>query len=114
MSCFRCCSSLRSVDFDGESKFREICDKAFFGSGLEIFSVPESVESLGLKSFSQCDSPCDVLIGESSRLGIIRKKAFFGSGLTSMIIPASTAIIGRQDLGTVDILCQSHFQVMVV
>ena len=59
---------LRSVTFGASSRLERIHDYAFYRTGIESLSIPDSVCKLGDHCFASCKSLRSVTFGASSRL----------------------------------------------
>lgn len=88
---FRWCRSLKSLNFHSGLKF--IGDFCFSESGLEVFTVPKSVESLGQYSFSGCRNLREVNF-TGHRIEVINGYTFDGcEALASLTLPPGCTTI---------------------
>jgi hypothetical protein len=79
-----------SVCFESGKRLKEIGEAAFACcEGLEAFTVPSSVVTIGDRCFVSCKSMTKVRFEGLPRLKRIGERAFSDSGLTSITIPAS-------------------------
>jgi hypothetical protein len=79
-------SSLKTVNFIGESKLEIIDIFAFYLSKLNSINIPDSVISIGYSSFST-ESLTNVTINNTSNLETIFEFAFSDSSITTINIP---------------------------
>lgn len=83
-------STLRTVEFQGNSKLEEIGDYCFSNSGLTSFSLPKSVKEIGDSAFEGLSSLTTFTVPSDSALTSIGEKAFYEcSKLTSINFPSS-------------------------
>jgi hypothetical protein len=83
-------AEVTEVAFEEGSRLREIAPSAFCGVGLESFTVPASVRTIGESCFERCCSLREISFARPSTLRTVARRAFAGCKLSSIRIPAST------------------------
>jgi hypothetical protein len=99
--CFYECKSLIEVIFERNSSLKEIVlselkridEFAFSFTGLKSIRIPKSVEFVGKKCFSNCQSLIEVIFERNSSLKEIGCQAFAQSVVKSIEIPSKCDIL---------------------
>jgi hypothetical protein len=91
---FRPFATLSSISFESPSRLTRIESQTFSCSSLGSILIPGSVEILGPRCFSQCQSLLSISFESPSRLIRIESEAFSFSSIESILIPGSVEILG--------------------
>jgi hypothetical protein len=109
--CFSGRKSLRDIAFEeGCTMLRQIGDSAFRGTGLQVVTLPASVEVIGHHCFHDCRSLCDFTFEVGSKIREIGRAAFSETGLRTVTIPGSVEVIGAFCFCSCGALCGLAFE----
>jgi hypothetical protein len=94
--CFHLCHEISAVQFEAGSEIAFLGDAAFCGcSGLTLFLIPATVETIGTDCFTFCNRLETVAFETGSRIAVIGATAFsYCRSLQSIAFPASLTTIG--------------------
>jgi hypothetical protein len=96
--CFKYCSGLVSVTFEGGSRLQSLGEWAFAYSQLSSILLPAGVEVIPQCCFANCLSLTSVSFGASSQLTTIEERAFGGCRVLRVVgIPKDTWVMGSVD-----------------
>ena len=95
---FLCCSNIKEVNFESESRLKVIGRQAFDRCiSLEKINIPDNVEHIGVNAFAECKSLVEVDIADSSNLEHIHAEAFaFCKKLNKVTLPRSLKKISER------------------
>ena len=95
---FLCCSNIKEVNFEDESRLKLIDRQAFDRCiSLEKINIPDSVEHIGINAFAECNSLLEVCFGENSNIEHIHAEAFaFCKRLNKVTLPPSLKKISER------------------
>jgi hypothetical protein len=96
--CFRNRHEITTVQFEAGSCISVFGQGALvLCSGLEIFSIPWTVETISEECFEFCGRLREVIFESVSRVSVLGDRAFADcSSLSSICIPSSVTIIGAE------------------
>ena len=95
---FLCCSNIKEVNFEEESKLKIIGQQAFDRCiSLKKINVPDSVEHIEINAFAECNELVEVNFSENSILEHIHAEAFvFSQKLSKVTLPKSLKRISER------------------
>ncbi|MBG0762099.1 leucine-rich repeat domain-containing protein, partial [Acholeplasma laidlawii] len=87
-------TNLTNVNIEEGSQLENIGSRAFYGTKITSFTLPNSVTSIGSSAFSSTRQLLSFIFEEDSKLESISSSMFQDSAITSITIPASVISIG--------------------
>ena len=90
------CSSLETVEFQGDSSLKWIDEGAFLESGLISFVLPKNVKKMGIWAFKKCERLTHFSFADGCALEELPEAVFqFCTALTSFTVPSSVKMIDK-------------------
>lgn len=95
MKSFQLCRNLRKVEFEKNSKLKEIQLNAFESSDLRYFEIPENLILIDEKAFEFCGNVEKLSFSMNSKLSSLPDHFLEKSKINHLIIPSSIKKIGK-------------------